>query len=65
MVKFGQLGFGMGKTEKVHFSGAVVFFDIKCIQIQPPRNSRGQSHLVTLAKGHLSVVSQHFQELLL
>ena len=28
-VKFGPLSFGMGKTEKVHFSGAVVLSDIK------------------------------------
>ena len=28
-VKFGPLGFGMGKPEKMHYSGAVVLSDIK------------------------------------
>ena len=28
-VKFGPLSFGMGKTEKVHFSGAVLLSDIE------------------------------------
>ena len=44
----------MEKVEKVIISVAAVLFDMKmkCIPIQSLRNSRGQGHLVTLAKGH-------------
>ena len=38
----------MEKVEKVTIS-----VDMKCIPIQSLRNSSGQGHLVTLAKGHL------------
>ena len=34
------------------FYGFYGFFYIKCIIIQPLRNSRDQGHLKTLAKGH-------------
>ena len=47
----------MEKVEKVHFSFALVRFDTL---MQQNLNSRGKVHLVTLAEGHMSVVSQHF-----
>ena len=51
----------MVKTEKVQFSEAVVLSDIKMNLKSTPRNSRGQFHFVTLAKGHLFVICLHFQ----
>ena len=51
----------MGNAQKVHFSLAVVLFDMEMQSTSIPMNSRGQGHLVTLAKGHLSVVCQYFQ----
>ena len=51
----------MEKVEQVKFSVAIVLFDMKMYQNSTLRNSRGQCYLVTMAKGHLSVVCQHFQ----
>ena len=61
-VKFGPIGFWLEKVEKVHFLVAIVLFDTVGFQIQPLWNSRGQGLLVTLARGHMSVVCQHFQK---
>ena len=41
----------------MHFSVAVVLFDM---EMQSIMNFGGQSHLVTLAKGHLSDICQYF-----
>ena len=38
------------KVEKVHYSDAIRHWDIKCIQIQLLRKSRGQGYLVTWLK---------------
>ena len=43
----------MDKVEKVTISAAVVLFDMKMHSNSVPKKSRGQGHLVTLAKGHL------------
>ena len=43
----------MEKVEKVTFYIAIVLFDMKMHSIQPPRNSKGHGHLVTLIKGQL------------
>ena len=51
----------MEKVDQVLFLVAVVLLDTIMHQIQPLWNSRGQGHLVTLAKCHMSVVCQHFQ----
>ena len=41
----------------MHFSVAVVLFDM---EMQSIMNFGGKSHLVTLAKGHLSGICQYF-----
>ena len=43
----------MERVEKVTISVAVVLFDMKMHSNSVPKNSGGQGHLVTLAKGHL------------
>ena len=48
-------------NEKGTFSVAFVLFDMKMHSNLTSKNSRDQGHLVTLAKGHLSVACQHFQ----
>ena len=48
----------MEKVEKVNFLVAVVHF---VTLMQQNLNFRAQGHLVTLAKGHMSVVCQYFQ----
>ena len=50
----------MENVEKVHILVAFRLFDTIMHQ-NPLWNSRGQGHLVTLARGHKSVVCQHFQ----
>ena len=53
--------FDWKKLKKCTFLVAIVLLVQSCIQIQPLWNSGGQGHLVTLARGHMSVVCQHFQ----
>ena len=53
--------FEWNKKKRVTFSVAIVQFDMKMHSNATLRNFRGQGHLVTLSKGHLSVVCQHFQ----
>ena len=43
----------MEKVKKVTVSVAIVLFDMKMHSNSVPKISRGQGHLVTLAKGHL------------
>ena len=45
----------------MHFPVVVVLFDMIMHSNLTPMKSRGQGNLVTLAKGHLSFVCQHFQ----
>ena len=44
----------MGKAEKVHFSVYFVLRDTRMWSTSAFMNSRGQCHLVTMAKGHLA-----------
>ena len=49
------------KNLKMHFSVACVLLDMEMQSVSIPMNSRRKGHLVTLAKGHLSVFCQYFQ----
>ena len=40
----------MGKAQIVHFSVAIIVFEMKMQSTSTPKNGKGQSHLVTLAK---------------
>ena len=51
--KTGPLGFWMGKDEKVHFSVAIIVFDMEMQPATARMNVKGQGHSMTLAKGHL------------
>ena len=51
----------MEKVKKVLLWVAIVLFDTIMHSNITTRSSRGQGHLVTLAKDHMSIVCQHFQ----
>ena len=60
-VKFGHWGFWMEKSWKSALCiVAIVPFDTVMHSFQP-QWGQGQGNLVSLAKGHMSVVCQHFQ----
>ena len=48
-VKLGLLGFWMGKDEKVHFSVAVIVYDMEMQSASARMNVKGQGHSMTLA----------------
>ena len=53
----------MAKIEKVHFSVAIMLFDMEMQSTSTPMNTRGQGHIVTLTKDHLFIAAcQHFQK---
>ena len=43
----------MENAETVHLSVTVIIYDMK-MQSSTPLNAKGQGHLLTLVKGHLS-----------
>ena len=54
-------GRGFAISSDGYFSVVIVFFDTIMHQRLTPMEFRGQGHLLTLVKGHMSVVCQHFQ----
>ena len=47
--------------KKVHFSVVIMLCDMEMRAISTSMNYSGQSHLMTLAKGHFPVICHHFQ----
>ena len=51
----------VNQAEVVHLQIQLTFLVSSNIKFQPQSNSRGEGYLVSLAKGLMSVVCQHFQ----